>query len=390
MTTGRRPRADRRVVQGLVFLLLLVALVVGTVALYRGAFDDTVEVRVRSDRAGLTLAEGAPVKLRGVVVGSVGRLATDGERVTITLELDRDVVDRVPADVSAQIVPPTAFGAKYVQLTPTGEGGPAIEAGAVIAADKVTVEVDEAFESLARVLDVARPTEVNAALTAAAGALDARGRVIGELISQTDRYLRSLNPSLRSLSDDLAVADDVTDVYEAARPDLVATLSRTGTLSRVVVRQRASLQALERGLTGFSDEADSLLRSSESGLVTSLRLLEPVTAVLERYSPELPCLVLGLVRTNKLAEAAVGGTHPGLTTITRLIPGRGAYTYRDNLPVVGDDRGPTCYGLPDIDPAEARQPAPSFRSGANPQPQPLTTPGPNLLEALLGVDGGEQ
>lgn len=384
---------DRQVVYGFLFIALVAALIAGTVAKYRGVFEDNVVVTVESDRAGLTLASGAPIKLRGVEIGRVSRIdndpAADGAaegKVSIELEIDADKVDRVPADVTAQIVPPTAFGAKYVQLTPPARSsGGSIKAGAVIPADRVTVEVDEAFENLTKVLDVARPAEVNSALTAVAGAVEERGRLIGDLITRTDAYLQSLNPSLRTLSADLRVADDVADVYDIARPDLVATLTHTGEVSQTLVRQQASLRALERSLTGFSDQTDILLRSSRQGLVTSLGLLEPVTDVLERYSPELPCLVLGLASANKLAEAAVGGTHPGVTTITRIIPGRDPYTYQENLPQLGADNGPACYGLPYVDAQEGRAAPPSFRTGANPYVGPQPTPSEAVADTLLGV-----
>lgn len=385
-------RIDRQVVYGVLFMALMVAVIAGAIAQYRGAFEDNVAVTVEADRAGLTLASGAPIKLRGVEIGRVAEVRTEDDVVLIDLEIDSDKVDRVPADVTAQIVPPTAFGAKYVQLTgPTMSTGDHIRAGDVIPADKVTVEVDEAFENLTKVLDVARPADVNSALTAVAGAVDQRGELIGHLITQTDDYLRSFNPSLRTLSADLRAADDVADIYELARPDLVSALSQTGTISRTLVRQQASLRALERSLTGFSEQTDLLLRSSERGLVTSLRLLGPVTAVLEHYSPELPCTVLGLVAFNRLAEPAVGGTNPGLTTITRIIPGREPYKHDENLPIQGDTTGPKCYGLPYIDAVEAEKQPPSLRTGANPYVGPQPTPDQAVLDTLLGVfKGGAQ
>lgn len=396
MTTANLHRIDRQVVYGVLFIALIALVIAGTIANYRGVFEDNVLVTVEADRAGLTLASGAPIKLRGVEIGRVAEIRTDGSVVMIDLEIDSDKVERVPADATAQIVPPTAFGAKYVQLTAPvrdtgGTGSEPIRAGAVIPADRVTVEVDEAFENLTKVLDVARPADVNSALTAVAGAVDERGELIGDLMTQTDAYLRSFNPSLRTLSADLRAADDVADVYALARPDLVSTLTQTGTISRTLVRQQASLRALERSLTGFSSEADILLRSSERGLVTSLRLLQPVSKVLERYSPELPCTVLGLANANKLAEGAVGGTHPGITTITRLIPGRDPYTYGENLPEVGDDRGPVCYGLPYIDAQEAELPPPNLKTGANPYVGPQPTPDEAALDTLLGLlQGGAQ
>ncbi|THJ16024.1 MCE family protein [Nocardioides sp.] len=382
-------RIDRQVVYGFLFIGLIGLLIAGTIAQYRGAFEDNVVITVESDRAGLTLAKGAPIKLRGVEIGDVGEIDFDGETVMIELEIDHDKVHRVPADVTAQIVPPTAFGAKYVQLTtPPGSTAEPIEAGALIPATRVTVEVDEAFENLTEVLDVARPAEVNAALTAVAGAVDQRGLLVGELISQTDQYLVSLNPALPTLSSDLRVADDVLAVYGAARPDLIGTLTQTGEISDALVRQQVSLRAIERSLTTFSDEADVLLRSAEDGIVTTLTLLEPVTRTLERYSPELPCVVLGLVAVNGPMEAAIGGTNPGLTTHSRLIPRRDPYTYGQNLPLLGEDRGPVCFGLPHITPAEAALPPPSMRTGANPHVGRQPTPSQSALDTLLGLLAG--
>jgi phospholipid/cholesterol/gamma-HCH transport system substrate-binding protein len=386
MTTTHSHRIDRQVVYGFLFIALVGGVIVATVAQYRGAFDDNVVVTVEADRAGLTLAKGAPVKLRGVEIGDVGAIDIDGDTVTVELRIDDDKVDHVPADVTAQIVPPTAFGAKYVQLTAPRRGTAApIQAGNVIPASRVTVEVDEAFENLTQVLDVARPAEVNAALTAVARAVDERGAQIGDLISQTDRYLVSLNPALPTLSHDLRVADDVLDVYEAARPDLIRTLTQTGEISDALVRQHASLRAFERGLTSFSHEADALLRSSEDGIVTSLTLLAPVSRTLARYSPEIPCLVLGLASANRLAEAVVGGTNPGISTITRLIPGRDPYTPGENLPQLGEDSGPVCFGLPYVTSAEAEQPPPFMHTGANPHVGPQPTPDQAALDTLLGL-----
>jgi len=382
-------RVDRQVVRGSLFIGLIGLIVAGTIAQYRGAFEHNAVITVESGRAGLTLAEGAPIKLRGVEIGDVGGIHLDGETVRIQLDIDAGEIDRVPADVTAQIVPPTAFGAKYVQLTvPADSTAKPIQVGAVIPATRVTVEVDEAFENLTEVLDAARPAEVNAALTAVAGAVEQRGELIGRLISQTDNYLVSLNPALPRLNSDLRAADDVLDVYEAARPDLISSLTQTGEISDAVVRQRASLEAMERSLTTFGNEADVLLRSSESGIVTSLTLLEPVTRTLERYSPELPCVVLGLVAVNGPMEAAIGGTNPGLTTHTRLIPRRDPYTYGQNLPLIGEDRGPSCFGLPAITPAEAAQPPTWMRTGANPYVGPQPRPSQAALDTLLGMLAG--
>ncbi|WP_460851994.1 MCE family protein [Nocardioides montaniterrae] len=381
---------DRRTAYGIVFVLLIAGVVAATVASYKGAFQSTVSVDVHTDRAGLTLAHGAPVKYRGVQVGHVDAVTTDGRTVDVRLAMNSGDVAMVPASVTAQIVPPTAFGGKYVQLTSaTNADRTPMAAGDVIEATSVTVEINDAFQNLTELLDAAHPAQVNQALTAVAGAVDQRGQLIGSLITQTDTYLRSLNPSLQTLSADLGRTDDVVDTYARSEHDLVDTFANLGTTSQTLVQQQASLKALELSLTSFSGKADTFLKLTRHGIVTTLDTLQPVSNVLARYSSELPCMVFGLSSANKLAEAAVGGTNPGVTTITRIVPGADPYTYPRNVPLLGEDRGPACYGLPYVTAAEARQPATAFHTGANPNATGTSTATKqDTLTALFGQLAG--
>ncbi len=387
MSAALRP--DRRLVFGVAFIALLVVVVLGTIASYRGTFKDTMPVTVHAARAGQTLAPGAVVKLRGVEVGTVETVRTEGDGVAIELALDPDQARRIPADVTVQIVPPTAFGAKYVQLTDPASGTSGrIRAGEEIGADRVTVEVDEAFQSLTRVLDVVRPAEVSGALTALADAVDTRGEKLGDLVRRTDRYLGDFNPNLEELTADLRAGDDVAATYDAARPDLIEMVTALATTGDTVSEEQSRIRRLAKDLRAFSTEADAFLKESGSGIVDLTETFEPVADVLARYSPELPCMILGLAGANPLAEAAVGGTHPGVTTITRVVPGRDPYLYPKDLPIVGDDRGPQCHGLPYITPEEAQAPAPVFRTGtspyAGPPPNPAERATTTLINLLIG------
>jgi phospholipid/cholesterol/gamma-HCH transport system substrate-binding protein len=387
--------ADRHLRLGVAFLLLLAAVIAGAVLQYRGAFRSTIPVTVQSDRAGMTMDTGAPVKFRGVEVGKVRSIeARDDGHVEIGLAIDKDSVDDVPAGLTAQLVPPTAFGARYVQLSESAAEGTRstsskrIAEGQQIAADHVTVEVDEAFTHLTEVLDATRPSDVNNALTAVAGAVDQRGQRIGGLIDASDRYLSKLRPSLDALAVDVRGGDDVIAGYDKAMPDLLRTFDNLGKTSDTLVSQQAKLHATTQALSDFSIQTRDLVRVSAAGLHSTFTLLAPVSALLERYSPEIPCLVEGLAGANKLAENAVGGTNPGVTTITRIQPGAEPYRYPDNLPVVGDRRGPGCFGLPWVDAAEARQPSPRFVSGSNPHAGPGTTPQQDVATTLFGALAG--
>lgn len=384
---------DKKLGLGVIFLGLIAALIVGTVAVYQGALRTSTPLTVETDRAGLTLTTGAPVKLRGVEIGRVGKVSTPrqgDDQVRIELEIKKDQFRRIPANVTAQIVPPTAFGAKYIQLSTDDPSGPAAAVGAVIPATRVTVEVDEAFENLTKVLTAARPVEVNAALSAVAQAVDQRGEVLGDLISQTDKYLASFNPFLTTLSEDVKRGRSVLDTYARATPDLVSLASSAGVTSETLVNQQASLRAFELSLTSFSTDSRRLLGNVDMPLTQSVRLLAPVSGVLAKYSPEFQCTFLGLASANKLAEAVVGGTNPGISTITRVVPGREPYKFETNLPKIGDQSGPGCYGLPYVTPQEglALDPAPNFVNGANPYAGRQPNPAESSLTTLFGLLAG--
>ncbi|WP_297779627.1 MCE family protein [Aeromicrobium sp.] len=375
---------------GLAFLLILGLIAYGVVAMYRGDFRSTIPVTVDASRAGLTMEQGAVVKLRGVAVGRVAKVSPAANGAVIDITIDAGQVKNVPADVTAQIVPPTAFGAKYVQLTaPTLARERSIAAGAVIKADRVTVEVNDAFSHLVEVLDAARPSEVNNALTALSTALDGRGDTIGQLVEKTDDYLASFNRTLPSLADDLQRSASVVDTYDQALPDLLGAAKNATVTSKTIVNQQASLHAFLISLTSFSESADTLVDTSAPDLDRTVELLAKPASVIARYSPEIPCVIQGTQLTNTWAEAVIGGKQPGIKTITTLQGGDEPYRTAENLPIIGNDTGPQCFGLPRITKADVDAPSPFFKTGANPYAhQTSTTPSAELSKTFFGTLAG--
>jgi len=380
----------RHTTYGLTFLVILVLIAYGVVAMYRGDFRSTVPITVDASRAGLTMEVGAVVKLRGVEVGEVSKVSPRDGGATIAIKLRADQVKNVPADITAQIVPPTAFGAKYVQLTAKANRSTnVIAAGDVVTADRVTVEVNDAFSHLVEVLDAARPSEVNNALTALSTALDGRGDKIGQLVEKTDEYLASFNRTLPSLSDDLKRSASVLDTYDAALPDLLSAARNASTTSDTIVNQQASLHAFLLSLKSFSSSADTLLDTSSPELERTVKLLEKPSSIVARYSPEIPCVIEGTKVTNTWAEAVIGGNQPGIKTITTIQGGDEPYRSPVNLPIIGNDTGPNCFGLPRITRADVDAPSPYFKTGANPYAgQTSTTPPAELSKTLFGTLAG--
>ncbi|MGZ6827870.1 MAG: MlaD family protein, partial [Mycobacteriales bacterium] len=91
----------RRRVAGVVFLVVIALLVELAVALYQKKFTSTVDVALETGRIGNQLSVHADVKLRGVIVGEVRKVASHGDGAVLTLALDPAKAPLVPRNVQA-------------------------------------------------------------------------------------------------------------------------------------------------------------------------------------------------------------------------------------------------------------------------------------------------
>lgn len=379
----------RRFSLGSVYLLIVLSVAGFAVAMNRGSFEHRTTIEVVGDRAGLTLASGARVKYRGVDVGRVGSIDPSAPGARIHVELFDDQVRFVPSDVTAQIIPPTAFGAKYVNLVggkASGDVKP-IAAGARVQATQVTTEFNDAFENVTKVLQAARPEQVNNALTASARVLDGRGAEIGQLVTGLEQYLGEFNSTLPQFARDLHAISPVVDVYGRSADDLITVLDNFGVASRTLTARQPALGEVLSSASQFSTRTGRFLDINQPGIERVLRLFDPASGALAKYAPELPCVFGGVVELNRQVENIFGGKRPGYFTYSKFRPTDTPYRTESNLPVVGEDSGPHCFGLPIVDQGEASRQLPTFNTGANPDRAPKP-PADELAGTFFGALAG--
>jgi phospholipid/cholesterol/gamma-HCH transport system substrate-binding protein len=146
----------------LILVLVLAAAIWLTYALFTGTFRRSVPVTLTSDRAGLVMETNAKVKLRGVQVGRVAAISGGREPVVLKLEINRDQLKNIPANVEAQIRATTVFGAKFVDLVyPSDPSSQRLAAGQVLSSRNVSTEVNTVFENVVLVLDTIDPAKLN-------------------------------------------------------------------------------------------------------------------------------------------------------------------------------------------------------------------------------------
>jgi len=334
---------------------LLLAVIVGLVSLsvlfFNEAFTSFDHVTVHVQRAGLQLLPGSDVKVRGLIVGDVEEITSDGDGADLKLRLDPSKAEQIPRNVTVRMLPKTVFGEKYVDLVLPSQPQGHLADGAVIGVDqtKPTLEIDQALNDLLPVLRTVSPVELNHTLTALGSALNGRGEQLGQTIDQFDRYLRGFNPQLPQLHHDFATLGDVTRTYATAADPLIRTLGNATVTSDTIVAEHEQLLRFLVDVAGAADATRDLLATNAHNLIAANRYARPVVSLLARYSPEFPCFFrgyAGLVPRIHDAVSQQPGINHSAHVVVEVVPSYPTYSNPIDLPEFKDKRGPSCYGLP--------------------------------------------
>ncbi|WP_243788098.1 MCE family protein [Saccharopolyspora gloriosae] len=347
----KNPLRDRRRHQllGLVFLLVSALFFASMIGFYQKAFTPTVPVTLHTDRAGNEMRAGADVKVRGVAVGEVRAVNPGDGRATVELALWPEMAAKIPADVTARLLPKTLFGERYVSLGfPAGGGdGARLAGGDVIGQDRsaAAIEIERVLDDLLPLLQAVQPQQLSATLNAVSQALDGRGEQLGATIRDLDGYLAKFNPALPRLESVIGRIDDVANTYHEAAPDLLSALRDFTTTSTTIAQRGDQLQHLWNATNVTAVNASGFLEANQDNLI---RLSSDSRSTLElfaKYAPQYSCVLDQIATSIPIAERAFGKGDPNpMQKVTIEITGsRGKYLPGTDAPRYDDTRGPRCY-----------------------------------------------
>ncbi|TDC81168.1 MCE family protein [Actinomadura sp. 7K507] len=338
----------RRRLAGVAFLLVPALLVWLSVAVYDKRFTEVSWVTLETASAGSEMHPHADVKLRGVVVGEVREITSDGGAATLKLAIQPDKVRLLPRNVSAQLLPTTLFGQRFVALIPPERpAGARLTAGSVISQDRSAnaIELQQVMDNLYPLLTAVQPADLAATLTAMSQALDGRGTELGQTMVELDAYLKKINPHVPALNRDIKRLVEVTRHYDEAAPDIVQALNDFTYTSRSIVDQKNNLGMLYASVTDASQNLSDFLHENSGNFIRLTARSRSTLELLRKYSPEFPCTLRMLTDFVPVMDEVLGkGTeHPGLHVNVKTLPSRGRYVPGKDRPRYTDKSGPSCY-----------------------------------------------
>jgi virulence factor Mce-like protein len=340
-------------VQGLAFLVVLALLLGLSVASYRKAFTDVARVTLETDTAGNQLQEASDVKVRGVIVGDVREVKGNADGATIQLAIDPAYLDRIPADVTARLLPKTLFGERFVSLELPDDPSPErLADGDVIGQDRSenAIELQRVIDDTLPLLQAVRPDDLSYTLGAVANALRGKGDDLGANLAATGKYFGEINTVLPQLQADISGLADFAETYQGAADDLLGVLDDLAVTNTTVVDQEEQLRRTFTVGTSSSNATAGFLERNERTLISLAQTSRPVLGVFAKYSPVYPCLLEGLARSvPRIGESFGTDGDPALNlNIQFTFPPRSQYKPGDQ-PAYADTSPPDCRGLDDID-----------------------------------------
>lgn len=328
--------------------IVIVGLLIGlSVASFQKRFTPVVMVNLMTDRIGSQLQTASDVKIRGLIVGEVRSIETTGNGATLKLALKPEMVDLIPANVSARLLPKTLFGERYVDLvTPTtGVVGRPIAKGDTIGQDRtsVAIELEKVFDDLLPLLRTVQPEKLAMTLNALASALDGRGTRLGQNLVLVDNYFKQINPKLPVIKADISGLADLASTYAVAAPDLVRAATALITTSTTIVTKKDELAGFLAGTAGFANTTADFLDANGQRIIQVGRVQRPTVEVLAKYSSQYPCVATAMVNwLPRIDEAWRDKTFHITVEVTQQRPG-----YKPGEePRWGERRAPSCQGLP--------------------------------------------
>ena len=295
---ARTPFAERTSslrVLGILFIAILLFFVWVTYAFFNKTFVKSDDVTLLTTKTGSSLPKDADVKLRGMIVGSVKDFEPTDDGVKITLAIKPDDISRIPAGVSARIIPKTLFGEKYVSLIPPSTpSGESLKAGDTITKAKVPIEVEDLLNDLYPLLDAVDPANLSYTLSAVAQALDGRGEKLGQTLVKANSYLRDIDPDVPGLVQDVIKLGDVSDGYADAIPQIGRLLKNSVLTGNTIVAKRTQLAAFFDEGTRLANTLTQFTQDNGDNLEALAFQNAEILGVSARYSSAFPCFLGGM------------------------------------------------------------------------------------------------
>ena len=285
----------------------------------------------------VSLYASSNVRILGLPAGTVKKIEVIGNQVKVTMSIDSDVhVPTIEGGLTAQIVPQSLIGERYVQLFPAWkEGEPYATDKTEIPRDHtiIPVEPDEALAALNTFLKSLDPKGLGTLINNLDQDLQGQGPKLNDALAQVSQLVSTFADKDQQLADIVDHFDQLTTTLrtrETQLGDIIQTFSQA---TQVLADERGNLQSLLAALSSLSTNALELVTKHSADLHTDI---EELTRLAQSVDTNLGAVLQLLDSGPMIANGLINAYDP-VTHSTNLRTELG--------PLVGNILNPLLQGL---------------------------------------------
>ncbi|GAA5163090.1 MCE family protein [Pseudonocardia eucalypti] len=274
-----------------VFLLLTAAAAVflaQTLAESRGVGGEPeTHAAVFSDASYLT--EGSDVRIAGVSVGAVDRVAVQPDN-TVRVLFHTDPGTPMPADVRAAIRYKNLVGDRYLELRDgPGPASPQLPAGATIPLANTTpaLDLDVLVGGFRPLFQALSPEQVNQLSGELIQVLQGEGGTVATLLSSIGSLTATLADRNTVIADLIATLNTAMGTVDARDAQLSQTLDQLQRLVSQLAAERDPVGAAVTHLNRLSVQASDLVRDTRPDIAADIGHLGAASDTLNRHRPQV-------------------------------------------------------------------------------------------------------
>lgn len=218
------------------------------------------------DRA-VSLFPSSDVRVLGLPAGHVKKVTVQGDQVRVDMEIPDDIP--IPSNATAQIVPQSLIGERYVQLAPAFKtGDQRAKDGYVIPASRTItpVEPDEALAAVKKFLDSLDPHGLGRLVNNLNEDLEGNGTALNSALGSLSKLVSTFAAKDQQLGDIVDSFDRLTRTLSTRDAQLGQVLDAFAQVSQVLADERSSISGLVGGLAEVSRDGLQLVGEHQADL----------------------------------------------------------------------------------------------------------------------------
>ncbi|MEV4554267.1 MCE family protein [Nonomuraea wenchangensis] len=240
------------------------------------------------------LYEQARVKVMGLDAGYVESIRVDGDRVRVSLLVDREVP--LPADVRAVVAPQNTLGERNVVLYPPWRPGDRrIAAGATIPLERteLPVEIDDALDAFTKLTDALDSDKLGETAGDLARSVRGRGKTINNAIADTAELTGTLAKQDQQLVDLAKGLNRIATTLNERESQVTGAIDAFSEASAILAEERRRLRGFIAGMADFVRRGDVLIEQYSTRLPQAAGTLAELVLTMRANSESVARAVKG-------------------------------------------------------------------------------------------------